>query len=129
MSKHAEPIGETATGSTLPRLAVLGAGHVGPVIARLALRAGHPVAIATSGDPDTTALITQVLIPGAEARWAADAVAGADIVVLAIPLHRFFKMDPRLLAGKLVIDAMNYWPSSDGVLEELEEADTGSSEI
>ena len=33
------------------RLAVLGAGHVGPVIARLAIRAGYPVAIATAGDP------------------------------------------------------------------------------
>ena len=33
------------------RLAVLGAGHVGPVIARLALRAGYPVA----GAPDRRA--------------------------------------------------------------------------
>jgi 8-hydroxy-5-deazaflavin:NADPH oxidoreductase len=31
----------------LSRLAVLGAGHAGPVIARLAIKAGYPVAIAT----------------------------------------------------------------------------------
>jgi predicted dinucleotide-binding enzyme len=109
------------------RLAVLGAGHVGPVIARLAVTAGYPVAIATSGDPDDLALVAELLIPGAEARWAADAIADADVVVLAIPLHRFGDLSPALLAGKVVVDAMNYWPASDGVLSAFE--DGASSEI
>ncbi len=113
----------------LPRVAVLGAGHVGPVVARLAIRSGHRVAIATSGDPANLALISEVLIPGAEPRWAADAVAAADVVVLAIPLHRFLNIDPASLTGKLVIDAMNYWPATDGVLEPLEDGPGGSSEI
>jgi 8-hydroxy-5-deazaflavin:NADPH oxidoreductase len=111
----------------LSRLAVLGAGHVGPVIARLAIKAGYQVAIATSGDPEDISLITELVIPGAQPRWASDAVADADIVVLAIPLHRFGDLDPALLNGKLVIDAMNYWPASDGVLEPFE--DGGSSEV
>jgi len=109
------------------RLAVLGAGHLGPVIARLAIKAGYPVAIAASGDPEDIALITELIIPGAQPRWAADAVADADIVLLAIPLHRFGDLDPGLLSGKLVIDAMNYWPASDGVVQAFE--DGGSSEI
>ena len=109
------------------RIAVLGAGHVGPVIARLALRAGYPVAIAASGDPDDIALITELVSPSAQPRWAADAIADADIVVLAIPLHRFLDLDPELLNGKIVVDAMNYWPASDGVLKAFEEE--GSSEI
>ena len=54
-------------------------------------------------------------------------MAGADIVVLAIPLHRFADIDPALLNGKVVVDAMNYWPASDGVLTAFE--DGGSSEI
>jgi len=111
----------------LSRLAVLGAGHAGPVIARLAIKAGHPVAIATSGDPDDIALITELVIPGARPLWAADAVADADIVVLAIPLHRFLDIDPGLLNGKLVVDAMNYWPASDGVLRPF--TGGGSSEV
>ncbi len=119
------------------RLAVLGAGHVGPVIARLAIAAGYPVAIATSGDPDDIALITELVIPGTQPRWASDAVADADIVVLAIPLHRFGEVDPGLLTGKLVVDAMNYWPASDGVLAAFEASagggrageGSGSSEI
>jgi 8-hydroxy-5-deazaflavin:NADPH oxidoreductase len=109
------------------RLAVLGAGHVGPVIARLAVRAGYPVAIATSGDPDDLALIAELLIPGAGPRWSADAVGNADVVVLAIPLHRFADLSPALLAGKIVVDAMNYWPASDGVLRAFE--DGASSEL
>ncbi len=113
------------TGPT--RIAVLGAGHVGPVIARLAVKAGYPVAIATSGDPENIALITELMIPGAQPRWASDAVADADIVVLAVPLHRFGEIDPGLLRGKLVVDAMNYWPASEGTLQAFEHG--GSSEI
>ena len=109
------------------RIAVLGAGHVGPVIARLAIKAGHPVAIATSGDPEDIALIAELMIPGAQPRWASDAVTDADIVVLAIPLHRFLDIDPALLSGKLVVDAMNYWPASDGVLAPFE--GRGSTEV
>ena len=112
-----------------PRIAVLGAGHVGPVIARVATAAGYDVSIAASGDPKRIALITQVLAPGAEPRWAADAVADAEIVVLAIPLHKFAGFDPALVAGKLVVDTMNYWPPVDGVQEMFEEGGRGSSEI
>jgi predicted dinucleotide-binding enzyme len=111
----------------LPRLAVLGAGHVGPVIARLAIKAGYRVSIAASGDPDDIALVTELIIPGAEPRWASDAVADAGIVVLAMPLHRFLDVDPGLLSGKLVVDAMNYWPATDGTLTAF--ADATSSEI
>ncbi len=111
----------------LARIAVLGAGHVGPVIARLAVKAGYPVAIATSGDPHDIALIAELMIPGAQPRWARDAPGDADIVVLAVPLHRLAEIDPSRLSGKLVIDAMNYWPAADGVLSDYEGA--GSSEI
>jgi len=104
----------------LPRITVLGAGHVGPIIARLAVEAGYPVSIAASGGPEQIELITQVLVPGAEPRWAADAVREADIVVLAIPLHSFSTLDPSGLSGKLIVDVMNYWPPVDGVQELFE---------
>ena len=122
------------TGGTLspfrfPRIAVLGAGHVGPVIARVATDAGYHVSIAASGDPENIALIAQVLAPGAEPRWAADAVEGSDLVVLAIPLHKFAAFDPALMADKLVVDPMNYWPPIDGVQEMFDDRRYGSSEI
>jgi 8-hydroxy-5-deazaflavin:NADPH oxidoreductase len=111
------------------RIAVLGAGHVGPVIARIALDAGFKVAIAASGSPENLELVTQVVMPGVEARWAADAVAAADVVVLSIPLHRFPALDPALLAGKLVVDAMNYWAPADGAVPMFQGKEFSSSEI
>ena len=113
----------------MTHIAVLGAGHVGPVIARVAVDAGYDVSIAASGDPAKIELITQVLVPGAAARWAADAVADADLVVLSIPLHKFATFDPDLVAGKLVVDTMNYWPPVDGVQELFDDDRFGSSEI
>jgi predicted dinucleotide-binding enzyme len=113
----------------LPRIAVLGAGHSGPVIARAAVEAGYHVSIAASGDPQRIDLISRVLAPGAEPRWAADAVVDADVVVLAIPIHRFAAFDPALVAGKLVVDVMNYWPPVDGVQAIFEDRRRGSSEI
>jgi 8-hydroxy-5-deazaflavin:NADPH oxidoreductase len=61
---------QTLPRGDLPRIAVLGAGHVGPVIARVAVEAGYEVSLAASGNPDAITLISQVLAPGAEARWA-----------------------------------------------------------
>jgi predicted dinucleotide-binding enzyme len=113
----------------LPRIAVLGAGHTGPVIARVAVAAGYHVSIAASGDPEKIELITGVLAPGAEPAWAADAAADADVVLLAIPLHRFPTFDPAPVAGKLVVDTMNYWPPVDGVQEMFDGRRYGSSEI
>src|SRR5438034_5145619 len=84
----------------LPRIAVFGAGHVGPVIARVAVDAGYDVTIAASAEPERIALITALLIPGAEPRWAADAAAEADVVVLSIPIHKFAAFDPALVAGR-----------------------------
>ena len=117
------------TSRDLSRIAVLGAGHVGPVIARSAVDAGYPVSIAASREPDRIALITQVLAPGAEPRWAADAVEDSDIVVLAIPAHKFAAFDADMVAGKLVVDMMNYWPPVDGVQDLFEDGEYGSSEI
>ena len=119
----------SATMTPTPRIAVLGAGHSGPVIARAAVEAGYHVSIAASGDPARIALITRVLVPGAEPRRAVDAVADADVVVLAIPIHRFAAFDPALVAGKIVVDVMNYWPPVDGFQAMFEDRTRGSSEI
>jgi predicted dinucleotide-binding enzyme len=111
------------------RVAILGAGHVGTVIARLAARASYEVAVAASGDPEEIALTIEILAPGATATWTADAVAEAELVILAIPLHEFEHLDPDLLAGKVIVDMMNYWPEVNGHLASFESHALSSSEI
>jgi predicted dinucleotide-binding enzyme len=66
-------------------------------------------------------------VPGAVAANAADAVRDADLVVLAVPMHKFRSIDPALLAGKVVIDVMNYWEPIDGRIADLDDVPDGTS--
>ena len=108
-------------------IAVVGAGKAGTAVARSLLDAGYRVSLSASGDPQTLALMAGIITPGAEPKWTRDAVAEADLVILALPLHRLQLLDPALLEGMVVVDAMNYWPPVDGDIPAFAAEELGSS--
>ncbi len=107
-------------------LGILGAGRVGTALARTAVAAGEHVLIAGSGDVTAIDLIVSITAPGAIPVNAHQAISGSDVVVLALPLHRYRTLDPDAFAGKTVIDAMNYWEPIDGYLAEFDQAPSSS---
>ena len=111
------------------RLGIVGAGKVGTTIARAAVGAGYDVAISGSGPGERIALIVDVLAAGARAVSTDEVVRFADLIVLAVPMHRFRELPRDLFDGKIVVDAMNYWEEIDGVDEELATAPMGTSVV
>ena len=109
------------------RLGIVGAGKMGTAIARAAVAAGYDVAISGSGGAERIELIVEVLAPGARALSTDAVVRYAGLIVLAIPMHRFRELPRDLLAGKILVDAMNYWAEIDGVDEQFETAPAGTS--
>jgi len=111
------------------RLGIVGAGKIGTAIARAAVAGGYDVAISGSGAADRIELIVEVLAPGAHAVTTEDVVRHADLNILAVPMHRFRALPHDLFAGKILVDAMNYWAEIDGVDEELATAPWGTSVV
>lgn len=107
---------------------ILGAGRVGTAVARQSLRGGYAVTLGTARPPEDIELIVSFTAPGAVAKAAEDVIAGADLVILAIPLSRYRDLARHDFGGRIVIDAMNYWPPVDGTLAEFE-GEESSSEV
>ncbi|HSY22974.1 MAG TPA: NADPH-dependent F420 reductase [Polyangiaceae bacterium] len=108
-------------------IALIGAGHIGSQVARLAIRSGYDVVLSNSRGPETLADLVRELGSHARAATPAEAAAAGDLVVVTIPLKNIGTVAVEPLAGKIIIDTNNYYPERDGHIRELDEERTTTS--
>jgi len=114
---------------TVKTIGLIGAGHIGSQLARLAVQHGYDVVVSNSRGPETLKDLVQELGPRARAGTAEQAAGTGDIVVVTIPLRNIGDVPVEPLAGKIVIDTDNYYPQRDGHIPELDNEMATTSEL
>lgn len=109
------------------RIGIIGAGFVGRAIGKLAVHTGHQVMLSNSRGPETMFSLRYAV--GGEVGTVEEAAAFGDVVVIAIPLSVYRSVPAAPLAGKIVIDANNYYHERDGRFPELDAQATTTSEL
>ncbi|MFF4501158.1 NADPH-dependent F420 reductase [Streptomyces sp. NPDC001401] len=110
-------------------LGIIGSGMIGGVVARLAVGAGLDVVLSNSRGPETLADLVGELGAHARAATPAEAARAGDLVVATVPLKAYDRLPADALAGRTVIDTMNYYPDRDGRLAELDAGELTSSAL
>ena len=110
-------------------LGIIGAGHIGSQVARVAIANGYDVVIANSRGPETLADLVAELGSKARAATAHEAAAAADVAVVTVPLRAIDDLPAEQLAGKIVLDTNNYYFERDGRIEALDKGETTTSEL
>jgi 8-hydroxy-5-deazaflavin:NADPH oxidoreductase len=113
----------------MPTIGLIGAGHIGSQLARLAVAHGYDVVVSNSRGPETLSSLVAELGPRARAASVAEAAQAGDIVVVTIPLKNYRSVPVEPLKGKIVIDTNNYYPQRDGHIPELDNESTTTAEL
>jgi predicted dinucleotide-binding enzyme len=106
------------------KIGIIGSGNIGGTLARRLQSLGHDVTVANSRGPDTLADLAART--GATAGTVSDAAA-ADLVVIAIPVRAVPDLPVGAFAGKVVVDADNYYPRRDGHIAPIDDGTVTSS--
>lgn len=104
-------------------IGIIGAGHIGGILARRFAAVGHHVTLANSRGPESLAV--QAAEAGATPATVEEAARGRDLVVISIPLKNIPDLPKDLFAGEpddlAVVDTSNYYPRQrDGQIEAIE---------
>jgi 8-hydroxy-5-deazaflavin:NADPH oxidoreductase len=113
----------------MPTIGLIGAGHIGSQVARLAVAAGYDVVLSNSRGPESLSGLVSELGRKARAGTPTEAALAGDIVVVTVPLKNYRDVPVEPLTGKVVIDTNNYYPERDGHIPELDNESTTTSEL
>lgn len=116
----AEPIPHPIARTSQPmRIGVIGSGNIGGTLGELWAKAGHQVMF-SDRDP-ALAQAQTARVPGTQAGTGEDAIAFANVVVIAIPFGAWpavAKQYGTILRGKIVLDPTNLSLQRDGAAAE-----------
>ena len=117
------------TAPPLTGVGIVGSGDIGRTVAELCVANGIAVALANSRGPQSLAPLVARLGPLARAATVAEAAAFGDLVLLAIPYFAHAELLADLFAGRVVVDACNWFPGRDGPTPELVSGELVSTEL
>ncbi|MDN4473378.1 NADPH-dependent F420 reductase [Demequina zhanjiangensis] len=110
-------------------LGIIGSGNIGSNVAKAAIAAGYDVVIANSRGPATLGDLVAELGPKATAGTPEQAAEAGDLVLVAIPLGKIDQLPAAELAGKVVMDANNYYPQRDDRIAALDDNSSTTTEL
>jgi 8-hydroxy-5-deazaflavin:NADPH oxidoreductase len=98
-------------------IGIIGSGKIGGTTAKLFAGVNHQVRISNSRGPASLSALVVPLGPRVQAATVEEAARFGDVVLVAIPLGKYRTLPAAALSGKVVIDAMNYYPQRDGQID------------
>ncbi|MQY25950.1 NADPH-dependent F420 reductase [Nocardia aurantia] len=110
-------------------IAFIGCGSIGSALARLSVEAGLDVVVSNSRGPHTLGRVVTELGGHACAATCTEAAVAGDLVVVTIPYGAYRTLPVDILAGRIVVDTMNYYPERDERVPELDVGEVTSSEL
>lgn len=112
----AAPAAEPSPGAAPLKIGIIGAGQIGGTLARLWVAAGHEVLV-SSRHPQELRGLAAALGPRAHVGTPREAAQYGEVVLVSVPYGALPQVGRDLkteLAGKIVLDTCNPYPSRDG---------------
>jgi 8-hydroxy-5-deazaflavin:NADPH oxidoreductase len=104
------------------KIGIIGAGKIGGTLTRRLTTLGHDVRVANSRGPET--LVDLAGETGATATTTEEALSGAELVIVAIPVGKVLDLPAgafeRRAPGAAIVDTGNYYSGRDGRIDAIE---------